>query len=91
MRLVSSKIVALLFASFATACIGPGSSPMPTTADEQMAMTPDAVIADLDAGNERYVSGDVWNRDTMAAITASSTGQYPKAVILSCLDSRVPV
>lgn len=64
---------------------------MPTTADEQASMTPKAVLDDLMAGNQRYVKGALTERDHLKAVKTSATGQYPKAVILSCLDSRVPV
>ena len=64
---------------------------LPVTKEEQAAMTPDAVLADLMAGNARYVAGNVSEPNVKARIQASAAGQYPKAVILSCLDSRVPV
>ena len=64
---------------------------MPVTAEEQKAMTPDAVIADLMAGNKRFVAGDLTDLNIKENIKATAGSQYPKAVILSCLDSRVPV
>jgi carbonic anhydrase len=60
------------------------------TADAQAAMTPDAVLAELKAGNERFVSKKVIARDYLAQVNATAKGQYPKAIILGCLDSRVP-
>lgn len=54
-------------------------------------MTPDMVIEDLMAGNERYVKGDLSPANVVERVEFSASGQYPKAVILSCLDSRVPV
>lgn len=63
----------------------------PVTAEQQKALTPDQVLADLMAGNERFSAGKLTDLNIQASIAASSTGQYPKAVILSCLDSRVPV
>lgn len=57
----------------------------------QDAMTPDAVFADLKAGNERFVAGKNTNQDWLAqAATTAADGQSPKAIVLSCLDSRVP-
>lgn len=61
------------------------------TKDIQEALTPDAVLEDLLMGNERYVSGELLNRDIPAQVKATTNGQYPKAVILACIDSRVPV
>ncbi len=61
------------------------------TADAQAALTPQAVIADLKAGNERFAAGEETVRDYNAQAAATASGQYPKAMILSCVDSRVPV
>lgn len=61
------------------------------TKEEQAALTPDAVIDKLKKGNERYVKGDLTAQNIPKQIMESSKGQYPKAVVLSCLDSRVPV
>lgn len=63
----------------------------PVTAEQQKSYTPDQVLAELLAGNERFITGKLTDLNIQANIAASSTGQYPKAVILSCLDSRVPV
>jgi carbonic anhydrase len=60
------------------------------TGPAQQALTPEAVLADLKAGNERFVAGNLTPRDYQAQAAATAAGQYPKAVILSCLDSRVP-
>jgi len=64
---------------------------LPITAEEQKDLTPDEVLEDLMEGNERYVAGEIAEPNIKARIEAASTGQYPQAVILSCLDSRVPV
>ena len=61
------------------------------TADEQNALTPDAVIQALKDGNKRFMNNDLTARDHSAMVRMASKGQYPKAVILSCLDSRIPV
>ena len=49
------------------------------------------VIQSLKDGNKRYMNNDLTHRDHSALVRDASSGQYPKAVILSCLDSRVPV
>ena len=61
------------------------------TAEEQHALTPDIVIESLKAGNERYVNSNLTERDHSALVRDAAAGQYPEAVILSCLDSRVNV
>ncbi|MGC1515348.1 MAG: carbonic anhydrase, partial [Maribacter sp.] len=59
--------------------------------EEQMALTPLAVLNSLAAGNERFVSSDLTARDHSIQIRESAVAQYPKAIVLSCVDSRVPV
>ena len=56
----------------------------------QQALTPEEVLADLKAGNQRFVEGNLTQRDYMAQAEATAGGQYPKATILGCVDSRVP-
>jgi carbonic anhydrase len=58
---------------------------------EQDALTPDMVIQSFKEGNARYVNNDLTKRDHSALVRDAALGQYPKAVILSCLDSRVTV
>lgn len=61
------------------------------TAKEQAALTPDLVIQSLKEGNKRFVNNDLTLRDHSAMVRNAAAGQFPKAVILSCLDSRMPV
>lgn len=61
------------------------------TREEQQKLTPAQVIEALQAGNQRFVSGDLTVRDHSAQVRATVGGQFPKAAILSCLDSRIPV
>lgn len=61
------------------------------TAEEQAALTPDQVLEVLKEGNERFMSNDLTARDHSAQVRKSAQAQYPKAIVLSCVDSRVPV
>lgn len=61
------------------------------TADQQAALTPESVIQTLKEGNHRFVNNDLTARDHTEQIRKTVNGQYPKAVVLSCVDSRVPV
>ncbi len=61
------------------------------TASDQAALTPEAILQGLKDGNDRYMNNDLTPTDYMAQIAATASGQYPEAVILSCIDSRVPV
>jgi carbonic anhydrase len=82
---------ALLFLSgFGCATTPPQTLPISTTVTkaEQTAMSPDEAIQRLEAGNERFVAGEVLKRDYTAQVKSSSAGQYPFAAVLACLDSR---
>ncbi|WP_299126706.1 carbonic anhydrase family protein [uncultured Winogradskyella sp.] len=61
------------------------------TKDMQSLMTPQSVLADLLEGNNRFVNGTLEGADNEALVNQTTGGQYPKAVVLSCIDSRVPV
>ena len=61
------------------------------SAEEQAALTPDMIYSALKSGNKRFMNNEITARDHSAQVRNSTLGQFPKAVILSCLDSRVPV
>ena len=61
------------------------------TKDMQSGLTPDSVLQDLLEGNSRFTGGNSNTLDNAALISQTTGGQFPKAVILSCIDSRVPV
>lgn len=61
------------------------------TAEEQKALTPDIILQSLVDGNKRFLNNNVTARDHSKLVRAASNGQYPKSVILSCVDSRIPV
>jgi carbonic anhydrase len=48
-------------------------------------------LAALIAGNRRFVSGRPQHGHEVAAAAAASGGQLPHAVVLGCIDSRVPL
>jgi carbonic anhydrase len=64
---------------------------LPPTAEQQKALTPKAVFDELMAGNARFVKGEQSDPNILKRLEATATGQNPKAYILSCVDSRVPV
>jgi carbonic anhydrase len=63
----------------------------PPTRESQAAMTPGQALAELKAGNARFASGHPLARNFTADIKSTASGQYPFAVVLSCLDSRQPI
>ena len=60
-------------------------------AASQAAVTPDAALTLLTEGNARFVAGTPARRDYSDQIRATAAGQYPFAVVLGCIDSRVPI
>ena len=84
----------LELAGIATA-LGLVPSPRPAfaaalTKAQRDQMTPDDIIALMKKGNERFRLGQESPHDYLAQQRASASGQYPAAVILSCIDSRAP-
>src|SRR4051812_3319158 len=61
------------------------------TKEAQSKLTPDLVLNILKEGNLEYTTDNLVIRNTSERIRKASLGQYPAAVVLSCLDSRVPV
>ncbi len=57
----------------------------------QDTLTPQSVLTDLLEGNKRFTSNAMQNIDHKELVQQTAGGQFPKAVILSCIDSRVPV
>lgn len=53
-------------------------------------MTPNDIIESFKQGNMRFREGKILQHDYIAQKLASQGGQYPTAVILSCIDSRAP-
>ena len=60
------------------------------TKEQRDSMTPQQVIDELKKGNERFRAGKMAPRDYLAEKRSSASGQYPAAVVLGCVDSRVP-
>jgi carbonic anhydrase len=60
------------------------------TKEQRERMSPAEVIEELKKGNERFRTGKMAPRDYVAEKRSSAAGQYPAAVILGCVDSRVP-
>ena len=90
--LVSGMALLLSFAGYLTAA--PSATPerrdLTAIKAEQAALTPAQVLADLQHGNERFASGKTKPRDMLHDQQTTAAGQYPHAVILSCIDSRAP-
>ena len=94
MRKLSASLwlaAALLFGSGCQSSPSTVVEPHVPTKESQAAMTPQAALENLRSGNARFVAGQSQARNLKAEVRATAPGQYPSAVILSCLDSRQPV
>jgi carbonic anhydrase len=74
--------------AFAAQFVAKGGGALTKTHRDQL--TPAQVIAELKKGNERFRTGKPAARDYLEEQHADATGQAPAAVILGCIDSRVP-
>lgn len=57
----------------------------------QASLTPTKVLEILQEGNHRFRKGTHLTRNLSRQLNVTSTGQFPMAVVLSCIDSRSPV
>ena len=91
---------ALLKSAIGTATLGVMAAPLlgvpvlsgaaALTKDMRDKLTPDQVLEAMKQGNERFRAGKMSPHDYLAQKRATIAGQYPAAVILSCIDSRAP-
>ncbi len=61
-----------------------------STRELQEKLRPEQVVQILKDGNERFRSGRRLRRDLTKQATATADGKHPLAVVLSCVDSRIP-
>ncbi|GMN06172.1 carbonic anhydrase family protein [Croceitalea sp. MTPC5] len=61
------------------------------TAEEQAELTPQEIVGRLKKGNENFINNNLTQRDHSEQRRKAMIGQFPKAIVLSCVDSRVPV
>ncbi len=60
------------------------------TREWQESLTPERIIELAKIGNQRFVSGAPIQRDYQHDIHETKKGQFPAAIVLSCIDSRAP-
>lgn len=56
--------------------------------ETQSNLTPAAALQILKEGNQRFINNLKANRNLLQQVNETSTGQFPFATILSCIDSR---
>lgn len=59
------------------------------TKETQASLTPDRALQLLKNGNERFRNNQMASRNLLQQVEDTREGQWPFAVILSCIDSRV--
>jgi len=59
------------------------------TKETQNNYTPLSALSELKGGNERYVNNSMVVRNLPEQVKQTGDGQFPFAVVLSCIDSRV--
>ncbi|MFT5144939.1 MAG: carbonic anhydrase [Rhodothermales bacterium] len=69
---------------------GPPPHRGPLNEAAQKELTSSEALALLVAGNERFLTGVPIKRNHALSIQATAEGQFPYAVVLGCIDSRVP-
>jgi carbonic anhydrase len=60
------------------------------TKEWQDTLTPEQIIHLAKMGNQRFISGQLVQRNYQQDVKATKKGQYPAAIVLSCIDSRAP-
>ena len=53
-------------------------------------MSPEQILQLMKKGNDRFRKGQRGSRDFLAQQRVTAAGQYPAAILLSCIDSRAP-
>jgi carbonic anhydrase len=60
------------------------------TKAQRDSLTPDDILTLMKNGNKRFYTGKREDYNFLAQQRSSAKGQYPAAVLLSCIDSRAP-
>ena len=87
-----------LFLALLIAILGTSSAIIPlraedhgTTPADPRRESPDAALAALKAGNERFLSGNTTaHLDAFSKVAKTASNQYPIACVFACADSRTP-
>jgi carbonic anhydrase len=83
--------LAVALAGFvASAAVHADTAGVALTREAQATITPAKALEMLKLGNERFAAGKTEARDYLAQVRQTSTGQFPFAAIVSCIDSRIP-
>ena len=63
----------------------------PLNKESQSSMSPQSAIDELRAGNQRFLDRSMLERDLGNDISKTTGSQHPFAIVIGCIDSRVPI
>lgn len=89
-QMVQSTLALLPVASGLSLFAGNAAAADALTREQRDKLLPEQIIDAMKRGNERFRAGRLTAHDYLAQKRATAAGQYPAAVILSCIDSRAP-
>ena len=64
---------------------------MALSKEQQEKLTPSLALKELKEGHQRFIDGTPLTLSTSSLINQTAKAQFPKAIVVSCIDSRVPV
>lgn len=82
--------LAALATGFAAAAASAKDRCVAFTPEMQQAKTPAEALKRLQEGNARFVAGEALHCDLLEQVRSTARQQSPFAVVLGCIDSRVP-
>ena len=66
-------------------------SDRPLNNESQSSISPQSAIDQLRAGNRRFLDRSMLERDWANDISRTAGSQHPLAIVIGCIDSRVPI
>ncbi len=91
MKQVLPKVLIVFFLSIALNSFCQSDSTLQyltQTKETRSKMSPQDALQMLKEGNKRFVNGTKYQRDYIQQAFETAEGQYPYAIVLSCIDSR---
>ncbi len=82
-------IVVICFLSVSNVNLLSQDKAVTQTKESQSKITPADALQLMKDGNTRFLDNKMFQRNQQEQVHATAKGQYPYAVILSCIDSRV--
>ena len=87
-RFLKASAVVTAMAFLGTAALSSVAYADALTKAQRDKLSPDDILALMKKGNKRFYNGKPEDHNFLAQQRASAKGQYPAAVLLSCIDSR---